>query len=389
MVLFITRNSRKPHVVPPINFNLDINRKERIMDKNNITALSVLVQAGIPVMLVSPPGRAKSSIVDAIGTKLDLPVHTYLLSLREPTDLIGFPAREGETTKHLPPAEFVNLALKGKGILFLDELTTAPPSIQKVALRMVEERWVGEIHLPAGISIVAAGNPPDQAVDGYDLGLALANRFIFLEWPLNMGQWTNYMLTGDRGTLPNLPEVPACWRENVHKWRAKVLGFVQARRNLVESIPQDETTLAFPTPRSWDKAAQGMAAAQSAGCSEEVVQLILAGAVGKGAALEFINWVNESDLPNPEDLLKDPSKWKVPEDSSQTYAIMISLTAEITHNPTLPHWKSLWKIVKKISEAGQKDIAAVVVPQLSKIRANNDWEIPDEITELMSLIGGV
>jgi MoxR-like ATPase len=57
----------------------------------------------------------------------------------------------------------------GHGLLFLDELTTAPPAVQAAMLRVVLERAVGDVELPASVRIVAAANPAEQAADGWEL----------------------------------------------------------------------------------------------------------------------------------------------------------------------------------------------------------------------------
>ena len=61
------------------------------------------------------------------------------------------------------------LAEAGRGLLFLDELSTAPPAVQAALLRVVLERVVGDLTLPDEVAVVAAANPPDQAADGWDL----------------------------------------------------------------------------------------------------------------------------------------------------------------------------------------------------------------------------
>src|SRR5262249_29844746 len=57
----------------------------------------------------------------------------------------------------------------GYGLLFLDELTTAPPAVQAAMLRVVLERAVGDVELPAAVRVVAAANPAGQAADGWEL----------------------------------------------------------------------------------------------------------------------------------------------------------------------------------------------------------------------------
>src|SRR5207248_8810483 len=47
-----------------------------------------------------------------------------------------------------------------RGLLFLDELTTAPPAVQAAMLRVVLERVVGDVTLPPAVRVVAAANPP-------------------------------------------------------------------------------------------------------------------------------------------------------------------------------------------------------------------------------------
>ena len=50
-------------------------------------------------------------------------------------------------------------------------------------LRVVLERTVGDLRLPAAVRVVAAANPPDEAADGWELAPPLANRLVHLDWP--------------------------------------------------------------------------------------------------------------------------------------------------------------------------------------------------------------
>ncbi len=64
-----------------------------------------------------------------------------------------------------PPDWAVRLVRAGRGLLFLDELSTAPPAVQAALLRLVLERRVGALTLPPGVRIVAAANPRASAAD--------------------------------------------------------------------------------------------------------------------------------------------------------------------------------------------------------------------------------
>ncbi|MFC6894595.1 AAA family ATPase [Nonomuraea dietziae] len=145
-------------------------------------ALAVAVTANLPVILWGAPGTGKTSSVLALGASLGLPVEVVVGSIREPSDFAGLPViREGGTWL-APPRWAERLARAGRGILFLDELTTAPPAVQAAMLRVVLERTVGDLALPGEVRIVAAANPPEQAADGWELSAPLANRLIHLDW---------------------------------------------------------------------------------------------------------------------------------------------------------------------------------------------------------------
>jgi hypothetical protein len=317
-----------------------------------------------------------------------LPVVTFLLSWREPTDIAGFPFRGKGRVEYLPAPEIADLIEAGKGILFLDELTTAAPLMQKIALRLIHERVAGIAQLPPGVAIVAAGNPPETAADGYDLAAPLANRMVFIKWGFDIKQWGDYMVSGDENTMPVVPILPDEWKMHLPSWRSQVYAFLTRRQDAIERIPKDpvQAGLAYPTPRSWTMLATGCAAAESVGAGSEVMQLICGGAVGEGAGYEFLHWREAADLPDPEELLAYPSKFKMPKDGSLTFAVMASVVAALTMNPTEERWDATWKIIGKIVAAKQKDVPAVFMGQLRKLLRSNGWGIPEIITEFQTLL---
>ena len=82
-----------------------------------------------PVMLWGPPGVGKSQIVAQIAQKHGVPVIDIRLSQMEPSDLRGIPFRAGETVEWAVPGILPNAERHGPtGILFLDEITSAPPA---------------------------------------------------------------------------------------------------------------------------------------------------------------------------------------------------------------------------------------------------------------------
>src|ERR1700733_13633819 len=62
----------------------------------------------------------------------------------------------------------------------------------------------------------------------------------------------------------------------------------------------------WPSPRTWEMAARLMAAGNAARASQDARSALIRGAVGDGAGIEFLAWLVEMDLPDPEVVLADP-----------------------------------------------------------------------------------
>ena len=103
------------------------------MSPNNpaVEALGVAVAARVPVLLWGAPGTGKTSAIRAMAQIMGLPCETVIASIREPSDFAGLPIVVGDGVRFAPPAWARRLAEAGHGLLFLDELSTAPPAVQE------------------------------------------------------------------------------------------------------------------------------------------------------------------------------------------------------------------------------------------------------------------
>ena len=156
------------------------------MSQTVLKATATAIAAGVPVLVWGGPGVGKTSGITAIARSSGLHFEAVIASIREPSDFAGLPVVGEHGVTFAPPDWAKRLAAAGRGILLLDELSTAPPAVQSALLRVVFERQVGDLTLPAGVRIVAAANPPEEAADGWDLAPPLANRFCHLDWTLDV-----------------------------------------------------------------------------------------------------------------------------------------------------------------------------------------------------------
>src|SRR5690606_2434798 len=105
-------------------------------------------------------------------------------------------------------------------LLFIDELTGATPMVQSALLRVIRERWVGDIKLPYNVAIVAAYNPPNMAAGGWDLAYATLNRFCHMEWKADKDDWEQAFRSDFRRPL-DVVNAHVESEQSMEEWRRK------------------------------------------------------------------------------------------------------------------------------------------------------------------------
>lgn len=325
------------------------------------------VAARVPVLLWGAPGTGKTSAIKAMSAALGLPCETVIASIREPSDFAGLPVVADGKVIFAPPRWARNLATQERGVLFLDEISTAPPAVQAALLRVVLERVVGDLALPEAITVIAAANPPEYAADGWDLSPPLANRFCHLDWPVEAQAFAEGLSGG--WPAPIVPELPEDWSSQLATGHGLISAFVSVRPTLVVAVPQDGSSAGrgWPSPRSWEMAAQLWTAASVAGASEEARAALIMGAVGQGPGIELLNWAGEMDLPDPEEVLRDPGAFVLPERGDRAYAALTAIASAVAANPTEQRWLAAWKVLGRSAGKGA-DVAALAARVLAQCR---------------------
>ncbi len=355
-----------------------------------LEALALAVAADLPVLLWGEPGIGKTAALTQLAASLDLPLTTVIASVHEPSDFSGLPVVGDDPAEHgipmAPPDWAVRLVRAGRGLLFLDELSTAPPAVQAALLRLVLERRIGSLRLPPGVRIVAAANPRSSAADGWELSPPLANRFVHLQWAHDHevvvrglgGIWP-------RTTLPRLD--PDRLPEAVEFARRAVCGLLAARPALVHRLPTTETRRggAWPSPRSWDMTLNLVAFSVAAGSSRDVLSLLVRGTVGDGPGLELLASLDRMDLPDPEELLTDPAGAVLPERGDLRQATLDGVVAAVRARPDQERWDAAWALLVRALETGAPDLVVVPATTLAALR-REDWDVPAAVEHLAGVV---
>jgi hypothetical protein len=342
---------------------------------------------------------------------MGLHCETVIASIREPSDFAGLPVVIGNAgfgaaggdavgtagaastggagatavVRFAPPLWAIRLAQAGTGLLFLDELSTAPPAVQAALLRVVLERTVGDLELPPDVSVVAAANPPEQAAEGWDLSAPLANRLCHLQWEATPQSIVDGLAGG--WPSPCVPLLPDQWEASEPAIKALIAAFLRVRPALAIAPPANaaDAGRGWPSPRTWEMAARLLTAADAADATGEARSALIRGAVGDGAGTEFLAWLTAMDLPNPEEVLADPSKFQLPERGDRAYAALASIAAAVVAQPTPERWTAAWRVLGACAQSAP-DVAASAAMTLARCRPPSMVEMPPEIRLFSQLV---
>ncbi|MFT4127593.1 MAG: AAA family ATPase [Gordonia sp. (in: high G+C Gram-positive bacteria)] len=335
--------------------------------QTTLDALGLCVSARIPVLLWGNPGEGKTSLIESAAAQ-SWHVETVILSQSEPSDLAGLPVVSNAGQVVLaPPAWAQRLAdHDGPSICFFDEFSTAQPSLQAAALRILTHRQVGMVQLPDTVAFVAAANPVEVAAAGWDLAAPTSSRFVHLDFEMTVEVFAQGSVSGDWPPLPTWP-LPDGFAGLVAREMASVTGFLRARPNQLSVIPKDPSSRsrAFPTPRTWQFAATLSALATATGRSEAVTNLVVTGAIGEATAYEYLAWREHLDLPDPDRLLDDEESVDFSSlRADRVYVVLESLVAAFDARPSDDRWTRAVAICCRAAEQGALDPAVPAVRSL-------------------------
>lgn len=292
----------KPHLQTPMKTLISTIKRNRSVN--------------IPTLIFGAPGVGKSAMVhQAAGSD---PVIDVRLAMLDPVDLRGLPTVQGGDVKWAKP-EF--LPSTGKGILFFDEINTAPPSVQNAALQLILDRRCGPHRLGDGWYIVAAGNKAAHRAHVSQLSAPLRNRFAIVEVEVDGVTWTAWAMA--------------------HGIHPDVIGFISFQPDMLSTNPSDEHSN-FASPRSWERVSTFL---NGDACDLAAITSL----VGAGPAAQFRAYQEVAQsLPNLDELLDERVSFTEQQDQiTVSYALSLALSTRIIRGDRrLP---SASRIVRRLS----------------------------------------
>lgn len=269
---------------------------------------------GLPLLFWASPGCGKSAIMEYISKYTGLCLE--VLSPGERGEgafgVTPVPSADGKLMTYPAPDWTGNMS--DGGIVFLDELSTAPPALQPPILGLALSKRIGGTYLGDRVRIIAAANPTEEAAGGWDLAPPLANRFGHLDWVMpDAEEWSDWLLGSIDETdiepidaLAEEARVMAAWDEPWAETRGLIAAFIRARPDLLHKQPgmgHPDSSRAWPSHRTWEMACRAYTSAAVHGMSDRDRDEFVGAFIGMGAMSELVSFAKKNDLPKPLDVL--------------------------------------------------------------------------------------
>lgn len=308
-----------------------------------------------PVMLWGPPGVGKSQMVAQVAAKYGVPVIDIRLSQMEPTDLRGIPFRTGSTVDWAIPAMLPDAERHGpEGILFLDEITSAAPTVSAAAYQLILDRRLGEYRVPEGWAIFAAGNRQGDRGVTYSMPAPLANRFAHFEVETHLDDWVAWAYA--------------------HGVDERIIAFLRFRPELLFDFDPAHNPVAFPSPRSWEFAHRAL---QKFGDQDALLLGALQACVGPAAGVELKAFLDNLDKLPDIDAILEGKEAPVPEATDLQYAVASALVARaIRAQGSADETRILGHILDYAGRFPQREMGVMLVSDMHRAIGEKLFALP-------------
>lgn len=328
--------------------------------------IETYVKAGLVPMLKSKPGIGKSSIVKQFADTYNLSLIDVRLAQCDPTDLLGFPDINKEKNKasYVPMDTFPlenDVIPEGYNgwCVFMDEFNAADRGVQKASYKIILDKMIGANKIHSKVVMITAGNNDTDGALVEELSSALQSRLAHI----------------------HVVSYPPGWI----KWATKA-GIANEVISFIDWLPQslnmfspekqgEEPT--YPCERTWEMVSKVIS--NDFDPQAPLALEKLAGIIGEGKALEFINFLKiYKDLLTIPDILAAPSTVPMPCEAGTLYA----LTGVIGQAATKSNATGLIEFVSRMPKEYQVICLRCIVakdPSLMRERALVNWTARNNI----------
>jgi MoxR-like ATPase len=235
-------------------------------------------------------------------------VDIKLQSVGDISKLTGIPIIVNGNNEHkvfweLPSFLKVLTKEESSGILFLDEINMASPSLQSTTFELLLQRKIGEWKINDKILLIGAGNSLDVNISANPIPKPLINRVVFLNFEgFDVEDWLKWAIN------KQLDE--------------RVIAFVSQFKELI--VDSEEELEASTRPRSYEILSDLIKNEEDT----DYIELVANGTLHKATAVKFIEFVKLMNKLDYKEYIKEPRKF-VELEGQVKYAIITLIARNV------------------------------------------------------------
>ena len=268
-------------------------------------------------VVISEPGVGKSSILNTLRDEMGEDEYDFIYvdcPVKDMMDIAAsIPNHESKSLEYYV-SDLFKLGNDKKKVIMLDEFMKAPKLLQVIFTRLMLERTVGDVPLPAGSIVFATSNNTTDGVGDAMLDHA-GNRVCKVDMRKpNVDEWNAW------ATKQGIARPIRAWAAMNPKAFASYLDGDQDDNPYI--FKPNQKGRQFVSPRSLAKC--DVFVKRKSSITENALAVGLAGTIGEAAAKSMAAFIAlESKLTLTADIIKQPDTIAVPDDTSALIMMML------------------------------------------------------------------
>lgn len=290
------------------------------------------------VLVVSSPGRGKSSIVQQAAQHVGADILLSNPPLEDITAVAGLPwAQPGDKEASFLPIGNLAKALRATKLTVwdLEDLGQAPNLMQAGYMQLLLAREANGHKLPDCVTFVATSNMrTDRGGVGGILEPVKSRFKTIVELVSHLDQWCNWAVAHD-----------------VHPI---VIAYLRWQPDAINQFNPTADMTNSPMERTWVAASDWL----KLNMGKSIEAPAVAGAIGEGQAGQLMAFAEMFRLlPSIDGILKDPDNAQVPDQTNVLYAVSTAVASRVTEK----NFDRAVRYATRLDEGGHGDFGALLV----------------------------
>jgi hypothetical protein len=266
----------------------------------------------VNLFILGKPGIGKTEGCQWLAKELSVGFKRIVLPQFDEVDLRGIPeVNEAKRTIFYPTEELPYADKAGDGpmgILLLDELPSAKPSVQIICHQILDSRRLGSLYaLPPEWIVVATGNRAEDYAFVYEMPPTIRTRCVIIDMEANFEDWKPWAI--DNGVSH------------------EVLSYLNNNTQDFDDYHPDKNLKNQPLPRTWTLLSRYLKDLEEHGESPDLEYV--SGQVGEGAGAKFHAWRKiYREIPDIGAILRGEID-TIPSTTDKKWCVVCALTAKL------------------------------------------------------------